>query len=100
MPEAARHFEKALSLMETDVSSPNMLMTCYTALGDREALRRTAQVTLDRALLIDPDNANMRYNFACTLACHLKDQDSAVEVLEPLFERISTACAAIRDSSR
>jgi len=126
LPEAARHFEKAQSLMETDVSSPNMLMTCYTALGDREALRRTAQLTLaraqralaqdpsngaamgfccyalatlgqaesakgwmNRALLIEPDNANMRYNFACALACHLQDRDGAIELLEPLFERIS-----------
>ncbi len=126
LPEAARHFEKAQSLMETDVSSPNMLMTCYTALGDREALRRTAQVTLDRAqktlaqdpsngaamgfccyalatlgqaesakgwmnraLLIEPDNTNMRYNFACALACHLNDCDGAIQLLEPLFERIS-----------
>ena len=112
--------------METDVSSPNMLMTCYTALGDREALRRTAQVTLDRAqkalahdpsngaamgfccyalatlgqaesakgwmnraLLIEPDNANMRYNFACALACHLNDSHGAIDLLGPLFERIS-----------
>jgi len=126
LPEAARHFEKAQTLMETDVSSPNMLMTCYTALGDREALRRTAQLTLtraqkalaqdpsngaamgfccyalatlgqaesakgwmNRALLIEPDNANMRYNFACALACHLQDRDGAVELLKPLFERIS-----------
>ena len=112
--------------METDVSSPNMLMTCYTALGDREALRRAAQVTLaraqkalaqdpsngaamgfccyalatlgqaesakgwmNRALLIEPDNANMRYNFACALACHLNDSDGAIDLLGPLFERIS-----------
>ena len=125
LPDAARHFEKALSLMETDVSSPTMLISCYTALGDREALRRAAQVTLaraqktlaqdpsngaamaflcnalatlgqaesakgwmHRALLIDPDNANMRYNFACALACQLQDRDGAIEVLGPLFERI------------
>jgi adenylate cyclase len=125
LPEAARHFEKALSLMETDVSSPSMLISCYTALGDREALRRAAQLTLaraqktlaqdpsngaamafccnalatlgqaesakgwmNRALLIDPDNANMRYNFACALASQLHDRDGAVDLLGPLFERI------------
>jgi adenylate cyclase len=126
LPEAVRHFEKAQSLMEADVSSPNMLITCYTALGDRESLRRVAQITLERAqrtlaqdpsngaamafcfngmaalgqsesakgwmsraLLIEPDNANMRYNFACALACQLHDADAAIELLAPLFERIS-----------
>jgi len=125
LPEAARHFEKALSLMETDVSSPTMLISCYTALGDRDALRRVAQVTLtraqktlaqdpsngaamaflcnalatlgqaesakgwmQRALLIDPDNANMRYNFACALASQLNDPGGAIDLLGPLFERI------------
>ena len=126
LPEAVRHFEKAQSLMETDVSSPNMLITCYTALGDRDALRRVAQITLaraqktlaqdpsngaamafccnalatlgqaesakgwmNRALLIEPDNANMRYNFACALATQLADPDGAIDLLGPLFERIS-----------
>ena len=126
LPDAVRHFEKAQSLMETDVSSPNMLITCYTALGDREASRRSAQITLaraqktlaqdpsngaamafccnalatlgqaesakgwmNRALLIEPDNANMRYNFACALAVQLNDPDGAIELLGPLFERIS-----------
>jgi adenylate cyclase len=44
---------------------------------------------MSRALLIDPDNTNMRYNFACTLATFLKDVDGAIELLDPLFERIS-----------
>jgi len=39
-----------------------------------------------RALLIDPDNMNARYNFACTLATHLKDPDAALELLGPIFE--------------
>jgi len=126
LPDAIRHFEKAQALMETDVSSPNMLITCYTALGDREASRRAAQITLERAqktlaqdpsngaamafccnalatlgqaesakgwmnraLLIEPDNANMRYNFACALAVQLGDPDGAIDLLGPLFERIS-----------
>jgi adenylate cyclase len=126
LPDAVRHFEKAQSLMETDVSSPNMLITCYTAMGDREALRRVAQITLaraqktlaqdpsngaamafccnalaslgqaesakgwmNRALLIEPDNANMRYNFACALASQLNDPDGAIDLLGPLFDRIS-----------
>ena len=38
-----------------------------------------------RALLIDPDNWNMRYNLACALSAQLKDEDAAVELLEPYF---------------
>src|SRR5258705_9610415 len=81
-----------------------MLMSCYVAVGDSQAARRTAHIALsraakaltqdpnngtvtaysayalatlgeaerakermNRALLIDPDNWNMRYNFACAL---------------------------------
>jgi adenylate cyclase len=126
LQDAIRHFEKAQSLMETDVSSVNMLMTCYTALGDGESAQRAARLTLERArrtlaqdpsngaamgfccyslallgqaesakgwmsraLLIDPDNTNMRYNFACALTTQLKDLDGAIAMLGPLFERIS-----------
>ena len=126
LEDSIRHFEKARTLMETDVSSCNMLMTCYTAIGDTEAARRTAQLTvaraqkalaqdpsngaamgfccyalallgqaesakgwMSRALLIDPENMNMRYNFACTLATQLNDPDGAIATLGPLFEKIS-----------
>jgi adenylate cyclase len=126
LQDAIRHFEKAQSLMETDASSANMLITCYTAIGDTESARRAAQITLarsqkalvqdpsngaamgfsccalallgqaesakgwmSRALLIDPDNTNMRYNFACTLATFLNDVDGAIELLTPLFDGIS-----------
>lgn len=121
---AARHFSKALSLVEMDFASAGMMITCHTALGDEEAARHAAEVTLARvekvlaqdrnngaamghgsdalavlgqverskewmarALLIDPDNLNMRYNFACALAVHLKDKDAAIEMLRPVLAR-------------
>jgi adenylate cyclase len=40
-------------------------------------------------LLIDPDNWNMRYNFACTLNTYLDDGDAALEMMEPLFSAIT-----------
>ena len=40
-----------------------------------------------RALLIDPDNLLMRYNFACALAAWLGDKDAALDMLEPALER-------------
>ena len=42
-----------------------------------------------RALLIDPDNLSMRYNFACALAAHLKDTDAAFDMLETVLEMAS-----------
>ena len=39
------------------------------------------------ALLVDPDNLNMRYNFACTLVIHLPDHEAALDLLEPFFEQ-------------
>ena len=40
-----------------------------------------------RALLIDPDNLNMRYNFACCLALNMKDKDAAIDMLRPVLAR-------------
>jgi adenylate cyclase len=124
--EAIPHFAKAVALEEQDFACAGMLVTCYTAIGDHEAARQAAQVTLartekilandrnngdalghgsdalavlgqserakawmNRALLIDPDNMNMRYNFACCLAVHLKDTDAAIEMLAPVIARSS-----------
>jgi adenylate cyclase len=50
----------------------------YALLGETEKTREW----IDRALLIDPDNLNMRYNFACVLAGHLGDTDAAIRMLQ------------------
>jgi adenylate cyclase len=47
--------------------------------------------TMERALLIDPDNFNMRYNFACVLAVHLNEPDAAIDLLGPVFEASGVA---------
>ena len=47
--------------METDISCGGLLITCYSALGDEAALRRTAQRTLERAekaVAKDADNGS------------------------------------------
>jgi adenylate cyclase len=124
--DAARYWEKALELFEYDFHSPSMLLTCYTALGRREAARAMAAVTIaraekvlaqdrnngaamghgsvalgllgqreraeelmNRALLVDPENMDMRYNFACTYAVHLKDPDAAIKMLEPILPKVA-----------
>ncbi len=124
LEDAARHFEKAAALIETDLQTVMMLISCFTALGDVENARRIARIALeraekavaqdrshgfamgvgvgalatlgeterakdwmDRALMIDPDNLLMRYNFACDLATTLKDTDAALDMLGPVLER-------------
>ena len=123
LEDSARHFEKSTAAAETDFGSPAMLITCYTALGNAEAARRAAKITVERterviaqdrsngaalsygvvgiavlgeaerakewiarALLVDPDNLHMRYNFACTLAAYLKDADAALDMLGTFLE--------------
>jgi adenylate cyclase len=37
---------------------------------------------VDCALLVDPDNMLLRYNFACALAAPLNDPEAALDMLE------------------
>ncbi|MEO5812799.1 MAG: TIR domain-containing protein [Rhodanobacter sp.] len=55
------------------------------ALGEGER----AKARMDRALLIDPDNFNMRYNFVCALSVYLKDKQAALDMLVPVFETVT-----------
>jgi adenylate cyclase len=53
----------------------------YAILGEEERTRES----IERALLIDPDNVNMRYNFACFLAGHLGDKEGALGMLRSIL---------------
>jgi len=126
LENAIRHWEKATTLMETDINSPAMLLSCYRAVGNTEGRLRAARIALarsekvlaqdpsngavtaysayalgalgeaerakermNRALLIDPDNWNMRYNFGCVLIIHLNEIDAALDMLAPAFGDLS-----------
>jgi adenylate cyclase len=131
LEDATGYFEKAMSLMDADLGSPGMLISCYTALGDEAALQRAAKIALDRsekvlaqdpthgkamgfgvnalaamgegdrarewiarALLLDPDNRSMRFNFACALNARLGDGEGALQILGPIFAEASGAFLA------
>jgi adenylate cyclase len=124
--DAIPYFEKAAALMDSDYHDSGMLITCYQAVGDMDAVRRTAERTLaraekaiahdpsngsalgwgatshavlgdgdrakewlHRAMLMDPDNWSLGYNMACALTNYLGDVEGALDILEPLFERVS-----------
>jgi adenylate cyclase len=50
-------------------------------LGEGERAREW----MNRAVLIDPANWLMRYNFACALSIHFDDADGALELLGPVM---------------
>jgi adenylate cyclase len=59
-------------------------VSAMAALGEKDRAREW----MDRALLIDPDNLNMRYNFACVLAKDLGDREGALRMFESSISRI------------
>ena len=71
LDQAIRHYEKAMALMETDLHSGCMLLTCYTAVGNSQAALRVARIELSRVekmLAQDPNNATaMGFDGPCSL---------------------------------
>jgi adenylate cyclase len=57
----------------------------YALLGEEERTREW----IDRALLVDPENISMRYNFACVLAAFLGDKNGAIKMLESMIPMAS-----------
>lgn len=70
--------ERAVQQDPSNGAALGILAGGYALLGDESRTREW----MARALLIDPDNLNMRYNFACVLAGHLKDKDGAISMLQ------------------
>jgi adenylate cyclase len=55
--------------------------------GDGERAREW----MSRALLLDPDNLDSRYNIACTMLRELGDINEAITTLEPVFAGMNSA---------
>ena len=79
-----RQVEEVLSQDPSNGAAISFGVTALAVLGQRER----AMEWMDRALLIDPDNLNMRYNFACTLARDLGDREGALRMFEYAIQRI------------
>jgi adenylate cyclase len=79
--------EKIVARDPTNVSALAAGSGALIRLGDEQRAREWVQ----RALLLDPDNLNMRYNIACTLVVDFRDNEEAIETLKPFFERINSA---------
>src|SRR3989440_1108196 len=83
---ALERCEKVLARDSNNGAAMGHSSVALAMLGQRER----AKEWMDRALLVDPDNMTMRYNFVCALANYLKDKDAALEMLRPVFDRIGT----------
>jgi adenylate cyclase len=77
--------EQALAADYANVTSLGNGMGAMAALG---LLERSREL-MERALLIQPNNMRLRYNMACSLAAHLGDYDSAIEILTPVTAAMS-----------
>jgi adenylate cyclase len=76
--EAMARCEAALALDQTNGSALAVGVNALAALGELERARDWA----DRALLMDPDNVDMRYNMICALSRDLMDMEGALHLLE------------------
>lgn len=56
-----------------------------------------AKQWIGRAILVDPDNLNMRYNFACALA-NTGDRDGSIEMLRPVLATCRDTIVQITES--
>ena len=91
MEAAARMtLERAESALVRDPANSHALAAGVGALavfGEDERAKEWIQ----RGLLLDPDNLSMRYNLACTLSAELNDHEGALDVLDPFFDRVTSA---------
>jgi adenylate cyclase len=79
--------EKALSQDPCNGSALGMMAAALALLGEKQRAREW----IDRALLLDPDNTRSRYNFACCLANELGEPEAALDILEPIYEKLGPA---------
>ncbi|MGA9854525.1 MAG: TIR domain-containing protein [Gammaproteobacteria bacterium] len=82
---ALEHADAILARDPNNSSAVVYSAYALASLGDDER----AKSRMSRALVIDPDNWDMRYNFACALNGHLQDKEAALEMLKPLFVKIT-----------
>lgn len=75
---AVQHAEQVLASDPSNGAAMSFGALAHAALGHSERAREW----IERALLVDPDNLSMRYNFACTLASYLGDEEEALRYLE------------------
>jgi adenylate cyclase len=75
---AAERAEKAVAIEPDNGSAMAFLVISLAVLGEKERMKEW----VERAVLLDPDNLNMRYNLACTLIAVAHEDDAGLDMLE------------------
>jgi len=70
--------EKLLAQDPNNGSALAMGIGALAALGQQDRAKEWTA----RAMIVDPDNSNMRYNIACAFILDLKDHETALDILE------------------
>ena len=79
-----RQVEQVLAQDPSNGAAISFGVSALAALGERDRAREW----MERALLIDPDNLNMRYNFACAYARDFGDREAAIRMLDSSLSRL------------
>ena len=82
---ASERAERAIAQDPTNGSALAGGANCLSVLGEDVRAREW----IERALLLDPDNLNMRYNVACHLAL-IGEAVGAIDALDPFFETVTS----------
>ncbi len=81
---ALERSEKIVAAEPDNGSAMGFAVGAMAVLGDGERAKQWAE----RALLLDPDNVNLRYNFACSLVVDLGEFEAALDLLVPAFREM------------
>ncbi|HEY4115166.1 MAG TPA: adenylate/guanylate cyclase domain-containing protein [Rhizomicrobium sp.] len=76
--------EKIMSQDPNNGSAMGFAIEALATLGEADR----AKELMKRAILLDPDNINMRYNLACSTLMQLHDADGCLDMLDPLLKTI------------
>jgi adenylate cyclase len=86
--------EKALAHDPSNGAALGIIAGGHAILGDADR----ASEWIERAMLIDPDNTNMTYNFACVLAAYVGDKAKALRLLERALSRGGTMMLKVAET--
>jgi adenylate cyclase len=87
MKEAASEaLERATAVLDDDPGNRSALSLGARALAALGEFERSNE-WMERAMLLDPDNLNMRYNFGAMIAAHRDDPVAALELLGSALSR-------------
>ncbi|HEY2032938.1 MAG TPA: adenylate/guanylate cyclase domain-containing protein [Rhizomicrobium sp.] len=85
---AQRALARTEKIMAQDPNNGSAMSFAIDALATLGEVDRAKEL-MKRALLLDPDNMNMRYNLACMTLLELHDTEACLDILDPLLKIVS-----------